>query len=167
MLQRRGMAQRNKVKPWLHVGHSWYHSTWHCKTYGLVVDARSLVEPVPYLCAVSLNSSCEEISEPKRMSKGTRIKTSKSGSPWDFAHVNKFSIFAPDDNESTGECCASKHTSRIQCQQRRCGDDRVDECITAPETKVSSHRGSGASKLNAHQVSYLACCFRPKQQRSP
>ena len=26
----------------------------------------------------------------------------------------------------------------------------------SPETKFSSHRGSGTSKLNAHQVSYLA-----------
>ena len=78
----------------------------------------------------------------------------------------RFSMLAPDDDESPGKCCASKHTSRIQCQPRRCGDERGDECrrgdergdecITAPETKFSSHRRSGTSKLNAHQVSYLS-----------
>ena len=36
------------------------------------------------------------------------------------------------------------------------GDEPVDECITVSETKLASHRGSGTSKLNAHQVSYLA-----------
>ena len=39
---------------------SWYSSNWHGKTYGLEVDAWTAVEPVPYLCAVSLNSSFEE-----------------------------------------------------------------------------------------------------------
>ena len=34
--------------------------------------------------------------------------------------------------------------------------NEVDECITVSETKSSTHRGSGTSKLNAHQVSYLA-----------
>ena len=34
--------------------------------------------------SLSLNSSCEEFSEPKRMSKGTRIKTSKSVEPMGF-----------------------------------------------------------------------------------
>ena len=68
-------------------------------------------------------------------------------------------------NESPGECCASKHVTKIQCQPRkcggeqgnecRCGDERVDE-FTAPDTKVSSHRGSDTLMLNAHQVSYLA-----------
>ena len=60
-------------------------------------------------------------------------------------------------NLFTGEWCTSTHTSRSPCQRRRCGDERVEECITAPETKVSSHqRGSSPSKLSAHQVSYLA-----------
>ena len=89
------------------------------------------------------------------MSRGTHTKSSQSGCPRNFAHVKNFSILAPDDNESPGECCASKHMSRIHCQQRRCGGKRADEYITAPETKFSSHRGSGRSKLNAHQVSYL------------
>ena len=97
---------------------------------------------------------------------GSHVITSQSGSPRNFAHVNRFSMLVLDDDESPGKCCASKHTSRIQCQPRRCGDERVDECrrgdervdqcSTAPETKFSSHRGSGTSKLNAHQVSYFA-----------
>ena len=100
------------------------------------------------------------------MSRGTPIKTLQSGSSWTFPHVNKFSILASDDDESPGECCTSKHSSRIQCQSRRCGDERGDECrrgdergdgcITAPDTKFPSHRRPGTSKLNAHQMSYLA-----------
>ena len=79
--------------------------------------------------------------------------------PRDFAHVNKFSILASDEDESLGVCCTSEHTSRIQYQQRKCGaervdecrrgDERVDECITAPETTFSSQRGSGPSKSSA------------------
>ena len=69
---------------WSNPGHtwdnSWYHSNWHGKAYGLELDPWSAVEPVLYLCAVSLNSSCEEFSEPKRMSRGTPIKTLQSGS---------------------------------------------------------------------------------------
>ena len=146
---------------WSNPGHtwdnSWYHSNWHGKAYGLEVDPWSAVKPVPYLCAVSLNSSCE---------RHTHRKTLQHGSSRDFAHVNKFSILASDDDESPGECCTSEHTSRIQCQSRRCGDERgdkcsrgderVDECITAAETRFSNHRRSGTSKLNAHQVSYFA-----------
>ena len=121
------------------------------------MDPWTAVELVPYLCAVSLNSSCDDFSEPKRMSRGTHTKTCQSGSPKDSAHANKFSILAPDDNEFTGECCNSMHTSRSQRQQGRYGDETVDECIAVPETKVSSRqRGFGPSKLSAHQVSYLA-----------
>ena len=50
------------------------------KSYGLEVDPWSAIEPVPYLCAVSLSSSCEEIFEPKRMTRETHTKTSQSGS---------------------------------------------------------------------------------------
>ena len=153
---------------WSKLGHtwdsSWYNSHWHGKAYGLEVDPWSAVEPVPY--AVSLSSSCEEFSEPKRMKRGTHTKTSQPGRPMNFARVNKFSILALDDNEFTGEGCTSLHTSRSQCQPWKCGDERVDECrrddervdecSTVSETKSSTHRGSGTSKLNAHQVSYLA-----------
>ena len=97
------MVQRQMVKPWSHVGQFLVNSNWHGKTYGLEVDPWSAVEPVPYLCVASLNSSCEDFSEPKCMSRGTHNKTSQSGNPRNFAHVNKFSILAPDDNEFTGE----------------------------------------------------------------
>ena len=40
-------------------------------TYGFEVDPWTAVELVPYLCAVSLNSSCDDFSEPKGMSRGT------------------------------------------------------------------------------------------------
>ena len=139
---------------WSNPGHTWdsfrYNSHWHGKTHGLEVDPWSAVEPVPYLCAVSLDTSCDEFSGPKRMTRGTRTTTSQPGSPKNFARVNKFSVLAHDDNEFTGEGCTLLHTSR----QRKCGDERVDECITVSETKFSIHRGSGTSKLNAHQVSY-------------
>ena len=51
---------------------------------------------------MSSNSRCEEFSEPKRMSRGTPIKTLQSGSSRNFAHVNKISILASDDDESPG-----------------------------------------------------------------
>ena len=114
---------------------SWHHSNWHGKTYGLEMDPWTAVEPVPLLCAVSLKSSCEDFSEAKRMSRGTRTKTSQSGSPKDFVHANKFLILAPDDNEITGERCTSMHTSRSQRQQWRYGDERFDECITTLRRK--------------------------------
>ena len=73
---------------WSNSGYVW-DSNWHGKTYGLEVDPVTAVEPLPYLCAVSLNSSCEEFSEPKRMARGRHTKISKSGSSKDFAHVKK------------------------------------------------------------------------------
>ena len=42
----------------------------------------------------------------------------------------------------------------LKCQLRTCGDERVDECSTA--LRQVSTRGSGPSKMSAHQVSYLA-----------
>ena len=36
------------------------------------------------------------------MTRETHTNTSQSGSSRDFAHVNNFSILAPDDNEFTG-----------------------------------------------------------------
>ena len=143
---------------WSNPGHtwdsSWYNPHWHGKTYGLEVDPWSAVEPVPYLCAVSLSSSCEEIFEPKRMTRETHTKTLQSGSPWNFVDLNKFSILAPDENEFTGEGCTPMHTSRSQCQQRKCGNElmRADAVMnelmnasqplrqTFPVTKDSAHR---------------------------
>ena len=54
----------------------------HC----LEVDPWSAVEPVPFLCAVNLNSSCEKFSEPRRMSRGTHFKRRS------LEVQNKFSI---------------------------------------------------------------------------
>ena len=144
------------------------------KTYGLEVDPWSAIEPVPYLCAVSLSSSCEEIFEPKRMTRETHTKTSQSGSPWNFVHVNKFSILAPDENEFTGEGCTPMHTSRSQCQHQNCGNELMhadavlNELMNAsqplrqtfPVTKDSAHRSlihirsaSGGGSKGVHHVS--------------
>ena len=151
----KGWPKRNRSNSGYTWDNSWHHSNWHGKTYGLAVDPWTAVEPIPYLCAVSLNSSCGDSSEPKRMSRGRHTKISQPESPKDFAHVN-FSILASDDNKSTGECCISIHTSRVQCQQRRYDDERDDGCIEALETKVSCHQqGSGSSKSSACHVSYF------------
>ena len=146
----KGWSKRKWSNPGHTLDNSWYQSNWHRKAYGLQVDPWSAVEPVPHLCAVSLYSSCEDFSEPKRMSRGTPIKKLQSGSSRNFAHVNKISNLASDDDESPGQRCASKHTSTIQCQQRRYGDERGDE------TKISQSPKTGTSELNAQQVSYLA-----------
>ena len=76
------------------------------------------------------------------MTRESHTKTSQSEGPRNVAHVIKFSILALDDNEFTGEGCTPMHTSRSQCQQRKCGaervddcrhgDERVDECIASP-----------------------------------
>ena len=74
--KRKGWSQGKRSNPGHTWDNFWYISHWHGKTYGLEVDPWSAVEPVPYLCAISLRSSCEEFSEPKRMSRGTHTKTS-------------------------------------------------------------------------------------------
>ena len=42
-------------------------------------DPWTAVEPVPCLCAVSLNPSCEHFSDPKRMSRGAHTKLRSLG----------------------------------------------------------------------------------------
>ena len=138
-----------------HLGHtwdsSWYNSHWHGKTYSLEVDPWSAVELISYLFAVSLSSSCEEfIGTETHDERNAHTKTSQPGSPKNFAHVNKFSILAPDDNEFTGEGCISLHTPRSQRQQRKCGDERVDECRCDDERVVECITGSEA-KFPSHQ----------------
>ena len=69
-------------------------------------------------------------------------------------------------NEIIGDGYTPMHTSRSQCQQRKCGacrvdacgrgDERVDGCSTHYK-QLSSHRGFGTSKPNV----------RRWQQRSP
>ena len=83
-------GRKEKVDPKERVDQKGHNPNWHGTTYGLEVDPWRAVEPVPYLCA----SSYEEFSEPKRMSRGTHIKTSQSGNQRNFAHVSKFSILA-------------------------------------------------------------------------
>ena len=63
------MTQRDMVKSGYTWDNSWHSSNWQSKTYGLEVDPWAAVELVPYLCAVSLNSSVDEFSEPKRVSR--------------------------------------------------------------------------------------------------
>ena len=53
-------------------------TTPHGKTYGVEVDPWTAVEPVLCLCAVSLNSSCEDFSELTRMSSGTHTPKLRS-----------------------------------------------------------------------------------------
>ena len=80
--------------------------------------------------------------------------------------MNKFSILAPDDNEFTGEWCTfNAHVKVSQCQQRRCGDERVDEWTTAHETKVSSHRGFGHIEAE-RSSSVVPCGVKWRQQGS-
>ena len=116
--QRERMVQRKWSNPGRTWGSSWCNSLWHEKTYRLEVGPWSAVEPVPYFCAVSL----------RRGVLNRNTKTSQHGSPKHFAYVNKFSILSPGDNEFTGEGCTPMHTSRSQCQQRKCGEERGDEC---------------------------------------
>ena len=131
---------------WSHTCHawdnSWHSSHWHGKTYGLDMDPWAAVEPVPYLCAVSLNSSEEEFSEPKRVSREKQIKILPSTK--DFTHANRFLSLEKSENEFTWENCTSVHTSNAQCQKG--GYERGDGC----------NANKGSSKQSAHQVSYLA-----------
>ena len=72
-----------------------------------------------------MSSSCEEFSEPKRMTRGTHTKTLQPGSPRNFAHVSKFSLHAPDDNEFTDEGCFSLHDERVdECRREHTKDER-------------------------------------------
>ena len=64
---------------------------------------------VLYLCAVSLNSSCEEFSEPKHVRKGHCTNTWQLENSGTFAHENRFSLLASDDDEkSVGDCDVAK-----------------------------------------------------------
>ena len=125
-----------------------------------------LVEPVPYLCAVSLKPSFEEFSEPKHVRKGHWTNTLQLESSGTFAHVNRISFLASDDDEkSLGGCDTAKQVHQTQsrtwkiggerddgfscCDERRriggerddgfsCCDERVDGCMD-PEIKMICH----------------------------
>ena len=89
------------------------------ETYGLGVDPWSAVEAVPFLCAVSLNSSCEESSEPKRMSKRN---TQENAAVWEFKKC------CSDENESHGECSTSNARQELSVNH---GDAVVNEVMNA------------------------------------
>ena len=96
--------------------------------------------------------------------------------PRNFAHVNRFSILAPDDNEFTGEGCTPMHTSRSQCQQRKCGAERVDNADA-----VMNELMNALQPLRQHfpvnedirhteidrSSGFVSCGVRRRQQRSP
>ena len=143
----------------------------------------SAVEPFPYLCAVSLKPSCEEFSEPKHVRKGHCTNTLQLENSGTFAHENRFSILAFDDDEkSLGAGDVAKQVTKIKsrtwkivgerddgfsCRDERrriggerddgvsCRDERVDGCMD-PEIKATCHRTFNASQSNTHHVSYLA-----------
>ena len=159
------MDPKERDGPWSNPGHtwdsSWHKSKRHGTTYGLEVDPWTAVEPVPYLCAVSLNSSCEEFSEPKHMSRGTLTKTSQFGSPEDFAQLDKFSIFAQDDNEFNGKFCASQGFSVNN------GDTVMNELRNAsqprrqkfPVTKDPVHRSWALIKCDIFHLCTRCICY--------
>ena len=82
----------------------------------------------------SVSTQVGRISLNRNACREEHTKTSLSGGPKDFAHMNKFSILAPGDNEFTCERCTSVvHTSRVQCQQH--DDEGDDGCTTTPRQK--------------------------------
>ena len=89
---------------------SWHSSNWHGKTNGLEVDAWAAVENVPHLCAVCLNPSDEEFSEPKRVSRERQTQILPCTE--DSTHVNRLSSLAQGHNELSCENCTSVHTSK-------------------------------------------------------
>ena len=142
-----------------------YHSNWHGKAYGLEVDPWTAVDPVPYLCAVSLKPSCEEFSEAQHVRKRYCTNTLQLESSGTFAHDNRFSFLASDDDEkSLDGCDVEKQVTKIKsrtCKLRGERDDefsyceeRVDERLD-PEIKVTCRRKVDAFQPNAHHVSYL------------
>ena len=188
--RKRRLGERIERKGWIKWSNpshswdnSWYHSNWHGKTYGLEVDPWAAVEPVPYLCAVSLKPSCEEFPAPKHVKKGHCTNTLQLEDAGAFDHENRFSLLAFDDDEkSLGENDVAKPVTKIKnrtwkiggerddgfsCRDERrmiggqrddefsCHDERVDECMCLGD-KVTCHRPFNKSHSNAHHVSYLA-----------
>ena len=81
-------------------------------------------EPVPYLCAVRLKPSCEEFSELEHVRKGhctTTLQLENSGT---FAHENRFSLLASDDDEkSLGDCDVAKPVTKIKSRTWKIGGE--------------------------------------------
>ena len=72
---------------------------------GSRVDPWAAVDPVPYLCAVSLKPDCEEFTYPKHVRKGHCTKTEHLGKSGELAHGNRFSILASDDDDNSLDAC--------------------------------------------------------------
>ena len=100
------------------------------------------------------------------MSREAHIKTSLSGSPKDFAHVNKFSILSPDDNESPRGCCASKtHVKESVLTTDAEMNELMNALHTALETSFQSPR---IRYIEAERSSsFVRCGVRQRQQRIP
>ena len=152
---------------WSNPGHtwdsSWHNSHWHGK--------RTVLRWI----RVSLSSSCEEFSEPKTMSRGTHTKTSLSGSPRNFAHVNKFSILAADDNELTGDGCTSTHqgisvnNGNAVPNELIHADAVMNELINALQLlRQTMFQSPRIRHIKAERSSsFVSCSVKRRQQRSP
>ena len=127
------------MESWSKPGHtgdnSWYHSNWHGKAYGLEVDPCAAVEHVPYLCADSLKPSCEEFSEPKHARKGPCTNTWQLEGSGTFAHVNRFSFLASDDDEkSLDGCDVAKPVTNIESRTWKTGGEQdMDSVVVTNE----------------------------------
>ena len=107
---------------------SWYHSNWHGMTYGLEVDPWAAVDPILYLCAVSLKSSCEEFTEPKHVRKAHCTDTLPLENSGTFSHENRFSILASSDDEKyLSDREVEKQVIRIKSQNWKSDGERDDE----------------------------------------
>ena len=131
------------------------------------MDTWSAVELVPYLFAVSSNSSCEEFSEPKRVSRGT---------PQENAAVWEFKECRSDDDESHGECHTSNTRQGRSVNHMMNADVVMKELMNAlqplrqhfPVTEDLASReahqesGDGRRRLSAIMDSGSAECVAPE-----
>ena len=137
---------------WSNPGHtwdnSWYHSHWHGEAHGLEVDPwAAFLEPVHHLCAASLKPSCEEFSEPKHVRKGHCTNTLQLESSGTFAHVNRFSTLASDDDEkSLGGCGIVKQVHQTKSRTWKIGGERDDGFSCCHERRrIGGERDDGFS----------------------
>ena len=90
----------------------------------------------------------------------------KLGNSGAFAHQNRFSILASDDDEnSLSDCDVAEHATKFKNQTWKlrgerddefsCCEERVDAGLD-PRLKVTCQRKVNAFQSNTHHVSYLA-----------
>ena len=83
------------------------------------------MEPVPYLCAVSLKPSCDEFLEPMHVRKGHCTHTLKLGNSRMLAHENRFSILASDSDEKALDGCdTAKHVTKVKSRSWKIRGER-------------------------------------------